>query len=77
MAKKQDSGLEQWKRRIEAGEEVAERKPIEEMSPEELDQAIERTKRELLDAQRSELEAHKEEDRRYFSEFVKPRPYWR
>jgi hypothetical protein len=77
MAKKQDSGLEQWKRRIEAGEEVAERKPIEELSPEELDEAIEEAKRELLDAQRAELEARNEEGRRYFSEFIKPRPYWR
>jgi hypothetical protein len=82
---KKDPGLEAWRRRVEAAESAAsepERKPIEEMSDEELEGAIEEAKRELLKAQRAELrtrkqEPEREEGRRSFAEFVERRPYYR
>jgi RecB family exonuclease len=62
-------------------------KAVEEMTDAELDEALRESKRELLNAQRAETEARLSENRptfglafnqrRYFSEFTKPRPYWR
>lgn len=80
MAKK-DSGLEKWRQRVESAEaEAPEQKPIEEMSDQELEEALAATKRELLDAQRAELRASQEsqsaEEGRRFWEF-KRRPYYR
>jgi hypothetical protein len=68
-----------WKLPEQAKPGEATEKPLEEMSTEELSEAIEEAKRELLKAQRQELQTREETQpsRRSFSEFIKARPYWR
>lgn len=68
------------KKPSDSSSEQTPEKPIEEMSDAELAEALAKAKRELLDAQRAELEAHKqalvegEEGRLIWQ--VKARPYW-
>ena len=62
MARKNNNFLEQLQRRREQdatlgspGEATTTEKPVEQMSGEELEEALSRARRELLDAQHSEL----------------------
>jgi hypothetical protein len=67
--------LEQLKKRRETGTPAPEQgdvKPVEQMSPEELDEAITEASRELLDARRRELRAWDRERAGHASEATQP-----